>query len=119
MARRESIEGALKAWREAERRLTAANNGDTESLTSDLVHFRDEFQRISAEHMVEWIAKLHEAEARRSDATPSSPSFHIAARDTQEIAAEIWEAARSSDEDTPETEANRRTTPRAIRPGTR
>jgi hypothetical protein len=68
--------------------------------------------------MVEWIAKLHEAEGRRSNATPSTLPFHVAARDTQEIASEIWEAARSSDEDTPLTETNRRTTPRAIRPGT-
>ncbi|CAN5660151.1 hypothetical protein BH20CHL7_BH20CHL7_06190 [soil metagenome] len=119
MARRESIEGALKAWRRAERSLAATEDGDTETLTSDVVRYRDEFQRLSAEHMVEWMAKLHEAEARRSDATPSSPSFHIAARDTQEIAAEIWEAARSSDEDTPETEANKRRTPRAIRPGSK
>ena len=65
----------------------------------------------------QWIAKLHEAEGRRAMATPSTLPFHVAARDTQYIAAEIWEAARSSDEDTPETEANRRTTPRPVRPG--
>jgi hypothetical protein len=119
VARRESIEGALRAWRDAERRLAAGEDGDVETLKSDVVRYRDEFQRLSAEHMVEWIAKLHEAEARRADAIPSTPSFHIAARDTQEIAAEIWEAARSSDEDTPETDANKRKTPRAIRPGTK
>jgi hypothetical protein len=67
--------------------------------------------------MVEWIAKLHEAEGRRSQATPSTVPFHVAARDTQKIAAEIWEAARESDEDTPVTAANRRTTPRPVRPG--
>jgi hypothetical protein len=111
VARRESIEGALRAWRDAERRLAAGEDGDVETLKSDVVRYRDEFQRLSAE--------LHEAEARRADAIPSTPSFHIAARDTQEIAAEIWEAARSSDEDTPETDANKRKTPRAIRPGTK
>lgn len=57
------------------------------------------------------------AEGRRSQATPSTPPFHEAARDTQEIAAEIWEAARSSDEDTPQTDLNRRATPRPARPG--
>lgn len=67
--------------------------------------------------MVEWIAKLHEAEGRRAQATPSTLPFHVAARDTQDIAAEIWEAARSSDEDTPETALNRRTAPRPVRPG--
>ena len=117
MAQRESIEVALSSWRAAERRLAAATNGDTHNLQGEVIRCRDEFQRLSAEHMIEWIGKLHEAEDRRSHATPSTLMFHVAARDTQEIAAEIWEAARSSDEDTPETDANRRTTPRAVRPG--
>jgi hypothetical protein len=118
MARREAIEAALAAWRAAERRLAAANDGEADQLRAEVAQHRDEFQRLSADHMVEWIAKLHEAEGRRSNATPSTLPFHVAARDTQEIASEIWEAARSSDEDTPLTETNRRTTPRAIRPGT-
>ena len=117
MARRQAIEAALASWREAERRLAEGVNGETERQTRDVRVHRDEFQRLSAEHMVEWIAKLHEAEDRRAQATPSTLPFHVAARDTQDIAAEIWEAARSSDEDTPETEANRRITPRAVRPG--
>jgi hypothetical protein len=117
MARRELIESALAEWRAAERRLTQAIDGDAERLGVEVAHHRDEFQRLSAEHMVEWIAKLHEAEGRRAHATPSTLPFHVAARDTQEIAAEIWEAARSSDEDTPETPANKRTTPRPLPPG--
>jgi hypothetical protein len=117
VAQRESIEAALSSWRAAERQLAAATNGDTDTLQGEVVRCRDEFQRLSAEHMIEWIGKLHEAEGRRSHATPSTLPFHLAARDTQEIAAEIWEAARSSDEDTPETDANRRTTPRPSRPG--
>ena len=117
MAQRESIEAALASWRAAERQLAAATNGDTDNLQIEVVRCRGEFQRLSAEHMIEWIGKLHEAEDRRSRATPSTVPFHLAARDTQEIAAEIWEAARSSDEDTPETDANRRTTPRPARPG--
>ena len=80
---------------------------------------RDEFQELSAAHMAEWMAKLEEAEGRRSHATPSSVPFHVAARDTQEIASQIWEAARSSDEDTPQTDQNRRMTPRPVRPGVR
>jgi hypothetical protein len=117
VAQRESIEAALASWRAAERQLAAATNGDTHDLQGDVVRCRNEFQRLSAEHMVEWLGKLHEAEGRRAHATPSTLPFHVAARDTQEIAAEIWEAARSSDEDTPETDANRRTTPRPPRPG--
>jgi hypothetical protein len=117
MARRQAIEAALASWRDAERRLASAVDGETPALKREVDLYRDEFQRLSAEHMVEWIAKLHEAEGRRAQATPSTLPFHVAARDTQDIAAEIWEAARSSDEDTPETELNRRTTPRPVRPG--
>ena len=115
---RESIEAALSSWRTAERRLADATTDNSDELTREVVRCRDVFQRLSAEHMIEWIAKLNDAESRRSHATPSTLPFHLAARDTQEIAAEIWEAARSSDEDTPETAANRRTTPRPSRPGT-
>jgi hypothetical protein len=117
MARRQAIEAALSAWRDAERRLARAVDGEADALTREVAVHRDEFQRLSAEHMVQWIEKLHEAESRRSHATPSTPPFHQAARDTQEIASEIWEAARSSDEDTPVTELNRRQTPRPVRPG--
>lgn len=119
MDRRKSVETALAAWRHAERRLSRAIDGDVEGLTREVRVHRDEYQRLSAANMNEWIAKLDEAEARRANATPSTLPFHEAARDTQEIAAEIWEAARSSDEDTPETERNRRTTPRPLAPGAR
>ena len=118
VARREAIEAALSAWRTAERSLAAAYDGEADALRDEVDRHRDEFQRLSAQHMVEWIGKLHEAEERRAHATPSTLPFHVAARDTQEIASEIWEAARSSDEDTPVTAANKRTTPRPIRPGT-
>jgi hypothetical protein len=117
MARRQVIEATLAAWRDAERRLDGAVDGETEALTTEVKFHRDVFQVLSAEHMVNAMDKLHEAEGRRSHATPSTLPFHEAARDTQEIASEIWEAARSSDEDTPQTAANRRTTPRPIRPG--
>jgi hypothetical protein len=117
MARREAIETALAEWRDAERRLAGAVDGEAEAFRQELKLHRDEFQALSAAHMVEWMAKLQEAEARRSGSVPSTPPFHEAARDEQDIAAEIWEAARSSDEDTPQTDLNKRTAPRAIRPG--
>ena len=119
MDRRHSVETALAAWRDAERQLSRAIDGDVDGLTHDVEVHRDAYQRLSAANMNEWMARLDEAEGRRANATPSSPPFHEAARETQEIAAEIWEAARSSDEDTPETELNRRTTPRSAAPGTR
>ena len=117
MARRQDIEAALDKWRDAERRLAKAVDGEAAELAREVVSHRDEFQRLSTEHMVQWMDKLREAEGRRSHATPSTLPFHEAARETEEIAAEIWEAARSSDEDTPQTEANRRTTPRPSAPG--
>jgi L-lactate utilization protein LutC len=114
MVMREAIEAALASWRDAERRQAQVVDGDRERLTAEVECYRAEFQRLSAEHMVEWIAKLQEAEGRRSHSTPSTPPFHEAARDAQAIAAEIWETARESDEDTPQTAASQRT---ASKPG--
>ena len=119
MERRQNVEAALGAWRDAERCLARAADGDTEGLTQKVKIHRDAYQRLSAANMSEWMAKLDEAEGRRANATPSTPPFHEAARDTQEIASQIWEAARSSDEDTPENALNRRTTPRPVAPGVR
>jgi hypothetical protein len=118
MARRQAVGAALQVWRTAERRLVGATNGERAVLEAEVEHLRDAYQRLSTQHMVEWIAKLHEAEERRSLAVPSTLPFHVAARDEQQIASEIWEAARSSDEDTPETPENKRTTPRPNPPGT-
>ena len=112
MAIREAIEASLGAWRDAERQQAQAVDGDRERLTAEVERYRAEFQRLSAEHMVEWIAKLQEAEGRRAHATPSTPPFHEAARDAEAIAAEIWATARQSDEDTPQTAANQRTVPK-------
>ena len=119
MDRRRRVEAALAAWRDAERRLSRAVDGDIEGLTREVTVLRDEYQRLSTANMNTWMARLDDAEARRAHATPSTLSFHEAARDTQEIAAEIWEAARSSDEDTPKTDLNQRTTPRPVAPGAR
>ena len=117
MTRRQAIEASLAAWREAERRLTNAVDGDREPIAREVERHRTEFQQLSAVHMVDQIGKLQEAESRRSHATPSTVPFHEAARETQEIASEIWEAARESDEDTPQTAENHRRTPTPSAPG--
>lgn len=119
MAQREAIERSLVAWRDAQQRLATAVEGDREATALEVEHHRTEYQRLSADHMIDRIGKLQEAESRRSHATPSTVPFHEAARDTQEIASEIWEAARKSDEDTPQTVENRRRTPGPRAPGSR
>ena len=117
MTRREAIETALAEWREAERRLAHADEIDREATAREVERHRNEFQQLSANDMMNQIGKLKEAESRRSHATPSTVAFHEAARDTQEIASDIWESSRASDEDTPQTEANHRRTPAPSRPG--
>ena len=117
MSRREAVEAALAAWRDAERKQDQAVDGERDTLTRDVERHRAEFHRLSADHMIERIGQLQAAESRRANATPSTLPFHEAARETQEIASEIWEAARESDEDTPQTAVNRRTTPRPSAPG--
>jgi hypothetical protein len=99
--------------------LATATDANRAAIDLEIDRHRSDYQRLSADLMVERIGSLREAEGRRAGATPSTLPFHEAARDTQEIASDIWEAARSSDEDTPETETNRRTTPRPPRPGER
>jgi hypothetical protein len=117
MSRRQAIETSLGAWRDAERRLTHAVDAEREAPTRDVERHRAEHQQHATDHMVERIGSLQEAENRRSHATPSTPPFHEAARDTQDIASDIWEAARQSDEATPQTLENQRSTPRSSAPG--
>jgi class 3 adenylate cyclase len=100
-SRRADIEAALTAWREAERRLGEGPDGDREALEHEVERHRGEFQRLSAEHMMAMIDRLKEAEQRRKTAVPSTEPFHEAAQDERAIAAEIWDSARQSDEDTP------------------
>ncbi len=100
--RRVKIENALAAWRDAERKLVGAN-GDTDAVNAEIERHRTTFQQLSAEHMVERIDALKDAEDRRASTTPSTFPFHQAAEDEKAIAAEIWEIARESDEDTPQT----------------
>ncbi len=92
----------MAGWREAERKLANAN-GDTDAVQAEIERHRSRFQQLSAEHMVERIDALKDAELRRISATPSTHPFHQAAQDEKGIADEIWESARESDEDTPQT----------------
>lgn len=49
MVQREIIEAALHAWRNAERQLARAVDGEAEALAREVELHRDEFQRLSAE----------------------------------------------------------------------
>ena len=92
------VQAALAAWREAVRRRDAANDGDRDALDAAAQRAGAEFQRVSAEHMMNRIDALQDAEDRRKHAVPSTPPFHEAAREEKEIAAEIWDTAQASDE---------------------
>ena len=106
ISRREALQEALRVWRAAERELEAS--GDGREREAEVVRLRDEYHRLYTEGMVENLDRLHEAEARRSRATPSTPDFHDATRDTEEVAADIWEQARRGDRDTPNGRGDRR-----------
>jgi hypothetical protein len=101
VSRREAIQDSLYAWRQAERELAAETDGRRAELEADVVRHRDEYQRLYTEAMLESLDQLHEAEERRARSTPSTPDFHDATRDVQEIAADIWHEARRGDLDTP------------------
>lgn len=75
-------------------------------LDLEVERARDSFQRLAAEYMMERIDALHEAEGRRKQSVPSTPDFHQAARDEMATAAEIWDSARISDEETPKAQTN-------------
>jgi hypothetical protein len=79
----------------------AATDGDRDAIQAEVERHRSDFQRLSADHMMERLDALKDAEDRRRNATPSTPPFHQAARDELEIASDIWEGARQSDRDTP------------------
>jgi hypothetical protein len=61
----------------------------------------EKFGRTATE--LEQIDKLRNAEQRRSMATPRRTRFAPAARDSEDIVAEIREAARQSDRDIPQS----------------
>lgn len=100
--RRESLQEALRLWRAAEREHVESGDGRVD-LEAEVRRLRDEYQRLYSEGMIENIDRLHEADTRRSRSTPSTREFHEATRDTEEIAADIWEQARRGDRDAPPT----------------
>lgn len=99
MSRREAVEAALRAWREAERDLADARDGQRADLEARVVECRSEYQRLSNEHMLDNMERLKNADDRRASATPSSEAYHDATRDTEKIAGDIWEEARRMDRD--------------------
>lgn len=55
----------LEAWRDAERRQERTFDSDTTALTLEVEQHRAEYMRLSTEHIVEWMAGLDAAQARR------------------------------------------------------
>ena len=102
VSRRELLHEALRDWRTAERELVESGDGD-DRLEANVARLRGVYQHLYTEGMVENMERLHEADTRRSRAVPSTFEFHEAARDTEDIAADIWEQARRGDRDTPPT----------------
>jgi hypothetical protein len=102
VTRRETLAEALRLWRSAERQLFESGDG-RHGLEANVAKLRDSYQRIYTEGMVDNMERLHDADDRRARATPSTVEFHAATRDTEEIAADIWEQARRGDRDSPPT----------------
>ena len=69
MTRNDAIESELEAWRNAERRQERSFGGHTEELTREVERHRDEYQRLSTEHIVEWMAGLDAAQDGRAPAS--------------------------------------------------
>lgn len=102
VSRREAIQDALYAWRKAERELAVETDGRRKELEEAVVRHRTEYHNLYTENMMDNLHRLHEAEDRRAKSVPSTPDFHEATRDTQDIAADIWHEARRGDLDTPQ-----------------
>ena len=102
VSRREAIQDALYAWRQAERELDASTDGRRKELAAAVVRHRTQYQHLYTQHMTDNLSRLQEADRRRAKAIPSTEDFHEATRDTQDIAADIWDEARRGDLDTPQ-----------------
>ena len=76
MSKRQALEAALAAWREAERRLVRAGPDEIVSLALEAQLRRDHFQRLSAEHMADRIDALERTEAHRR-ASPPQPTSEM------------------------------------------
>lgn len=92
---------ALRAWRDAERELLESGDGRAD-LEANVARRRDEYQRLYTDDMTDSLTQLHDADERRARATPSTPDFHAATQDTEDIAADIWEQARRGDREGPQ-----------------
>ena len=68
MATHDEIDSALEAWRTAERRLARTFVGDTSRLNREVEQRREEYERLSTEHIVEWMTGFDAAEARLAPA---------------------------------------------------
>ena len=68
MASSDEIETALEAWRVAERRKSRTFVGDTRRINREVERRRQEYQRLSTAHMVEWMAGFDAVERRRQPA---------------------------------------------------
>jgi len=68
MATPNEIGTALDAWRIAERRQARTFVGDTTRLNREVEQRREEYQRLSTEHIVEWMTGFDAAEPRRAPA---------------------------------------------------
>ena len=102
VSQREILQEALREWRAAERELFESGDGRAD-LEMTVARLRSEYQRLYTEGMLANMARLHDADDRRLRATPSTAAFHAATRDTEDIAADIWEQARRGDRDAPPT----------------
>lgn len=75
MTRTQAIEAALSGWRDAERRLAVAVDGEADRLRADVIRHRDDYQRLAAESMVDWLQSRVENEQRLADLLPSTLRF--------------------------------------------
>ena len=75
MSRTQAIEAVLADWRDADRRLTGAVDGEADGLMGDVVRHRGDYQRLAAESMDDWVRSRDEAERRNSHLLPSTGPF--------------------------------------------
>jgi hypothetical protein len=98
----EQVDAALDAWRDAEGRLKQSINGDWPRLKAEAELQRRQFEKLSADYMMERIDALRRAEERRSTLQASTDEYHAAAKEELQIASDIWEAATIHDRDIPD-----------------